>query len=1342
MKSNPKNRLFNRFSILGASLPAILTVVLATSADATMLYWDVNGATASFNAVADGVWDGTNTFWNTDAAGGAGTLSALTTSADDLNLSSSITSGTITLTGTANSSSLTLGSGVNFISGTLALGGTGTLSGIFMSSILSGNTIGSAVTLNNGPITFQNTGSRLLNVTGNITGGQNLILNSTNTGSINLASVNNGGTITDNGNSTTAATLTTVGSNVTGVTLGTANGHQLNLSNLVVNSGGTTLTNNSVALKAIAVGSVTGTGNLLLNGSATFASAFGTITSVSNTGNVTFAMTGGIGTQSITSVNNTGTVINSNGGTGGFTLTTVGSSVTGITQNSATSATTVGTLNVASGGTTLTNNQSTKLLTVTSAVTGTGNLILANNGTAANGITLNGGINHIGTVTNSGTGTGTETIASTGSNVTGVTQNSATSQLTLTKAEAFTGNVTVNAGKLQINYTNNTGNNTAGILTLGGGTLSETGKAATFSSQTFTSTTLNAGASTLSAIRAADNLATSAMVINLGTITRNVGSTLAFANPSTVNLALSASNGFTTTNSNINGIIGGWAIVNTVNFASNSGTHIINATTSNNTWTSGTNNDITTAGTIDIADGANVNSVKINTLGARTITLAGTSIIESGGLLVGSGVASNVTTITGGTLKGASGADLIVFQSNLSGGLTINSTIADNGLATGLTKSQAGTLTLGGANTFTGNTIVNAGVVALTNNAALQNSAVNTAGVGTITLSGTNTPTLGGLIGSKNLASVITSGAGSVTSLTLNPGSAVTNTYSGVMANLGSGAMGLNLSGLGTQVLSGTNTYTGATTLTGGTLSVGSIGDGGVAGNLGNASSAATNLVFDGGTLQYTGATATSDRAFTINAGKTATIDSANNISFAGATGTATNGALTKTGAGTLTLTGTNTHTGLTTVTGGALSVTGSLASTSTLTVGASGTANFANASQNLGAVSNSNTATSALNFSNAGGTVVLASLTGSGNTRFGSNGTVTGGISTGTVTSVGALNANISGGTITAGGLLTGTVSSGTVGADSLSSTSVTGGTNTITGAAAITTLDGGSTTVGGIATIGTLTSGTASLNGATSSITTLNGGTVNLGSTTLTVGSGSTSGAITGASGALTVTGALALTGSNTYGGITSVSTGGDLRVNGTNSGSGAVNVDAGANLGGSGSVIGGINVSGVLAPGNSIESIGGGDLNFLTGSTYAYELQTDLFAGTPNVAGDLAYSSGTLSIAAGTILSLTDLGGSTALAGGSRLTLISSVGAWNLGLFSYDTGAGLTTLADDSTITLGANIWRFDYNDTLAGSNFTGDTTGATNFVTMTVIPEPNVAALLGGLGTLCLLRRRRA
>jgi hypothetical protein len=51
-----------------------------------------------------------------------------------------------------------------------------------------------------------------------------------------------------------------------------------------------------------------------------------------------------------------------------------------------------------------------------------------------------------------------------------------------------------------------------------------------------------------------------------------------------------------------------------------------------------------------------------------------------------------------------------------------------------------------------------------------------------------------------------------------------------------------------------------------------------------------------------------------------------------------------------------------------------------------------------------------------------------------------------------------------------------------------------------------------------------------------------------------------------------------------------------------------------------------------------------------------------------------------------------------------------------------------------------WSFNYNDTTAGTNYTGDLTGI-RYVTMTAIPEPNVAALIGGLGTLALLRRRR-
>ncbi|MDH4445243.1 MAG: autotransporter-associated beta strand repeat-containing protein, partial [Akkermansiaceae bacterium] len=227
-------------------------------------------------------------------------------------------------------------------------------------------------------------------------------------------------------------------------------------------------------------------------------------------------------------------------------------------------------------------------------------------------------------------------------------------------------------------------------------------------------------------------------------------------------------------------------------------------------------------------------------------------------------------------------------------------------------------------------------------------------------------------------------------------------------------------------------------------------------------------------------------------------------------------------------------------------------------------------------------------------------------------------------------------------------------------------------------------------------------------------------------------------GAAGALTKigNGNLTLSGNNTYTGNTNVS-GGTLRINGANSGNGAVNVDSGATLGGSGSVIGGINVSGVLAPGansNSIESFRGGALSFGSTSTYAYQLQT------LGLTGDLAHSTSELNIATGAILSLTDISTSTVRSNGEKLTLISymGAGAWNGELFSDNSN----TLANGSEITLGANKWMLKYDDIIAGSNFGSDTTGANRFVTMTVVPEPSVAVLLGGISTLLMLRRRRA
>ena len=87
-----------------------------------------------------------------------------------------------------------------------------------------------------------------------------------------------------------------------------------------------------------------------------------------------------------------------------------------------------------------------------------------------------------------------------------------------------------------------------------------------------------------------------------------------------------------------------------------------------------------------------------------------------------------------------------------------------------------------------------------------------------------------------------------------------------------SGNGNLAVSG-GTLLINGTNTFNGSTTINGGTLSLSSIGNASVAGPLGVNSNNATNLVFGGGTLLYTGANASTDRNFTLSNATSSTIN-------------------------------------------------------------------------------------------------------------------------------------------------------------------------------------------------------------------------------------------------------------------------------------------------------------------------------------------------------------------------------------------------------------------------------------------------------------------------------------
>ena len=167
----------------------------------------------------------------------------------------------------------------------------------------------------------------------------------------------------------------------------------------------------------------------------------------------------------------------------------------------------------------------------------------------------------------------------------------------------------------------------------------------------------------------------------------------------------------------------------------------------------------------------------------------------------------------GGAIIDTNGFDSTILEplshSNISGDFAIDG---------GLTKNGSGQLTLAGVGTYNGKTLIHDGTLKLANSLALQNSAFDTSSTGNLDVTATDTPTFGGLLGSINLTL-----SWNVSSLTLNPGTGVTNTYTGILGSASPG-MSLTKTGAGTQEFGGVNTYSGPTTISGGTLALAAAG--------------------------------------------------------------------------------------------------------------------------------------------------------------------------------------------------------------------------------------------------------------------------------------------------------------------------------------------------------------------------------------------------------------------------------------------------------------------------------------------------------------------------------------
>jgi fibronectin-binding autotransporter adhesin len=507
----------------------------------------------------------------------------------------------------------------------------------------------------------------------------------------------------------------------------------------------------------------------------------------------------------------------------------------------------------------------------------------------------------------------------------------------------------------------------------------------------------------------------------------------------------------------------GGAATNSVTINVNGGTLSVNSLNPN-------------SGTFGQGLGTNNRILNITNGGRLEVTIFGQYTPVGGG--GGTGLAgTRQVTLNGGTIANRVGANanfganvpmtlgtsgINAFEATAGQTITYGGTGNVLSGAGGFNKEGTGTFILGGADTYTGLTNINAGVLQMTTPNALGSAAtgtnVNAGGTLNINgLTGVAEPlTLSGSGAAGQTGALVNNSgtAGSVTSnITLAADAGVGGTGVMTLSGVVSGNAALTKAGTGTTILSGVNTYSGATNVTAGTLRAGAPANGQAFGTnsavtLANTAGAVLDLNSTNQTIGSLAGGGTTGGNVTLGSG-TLTTGSNNTSTVYGGVLSGT-GALLKTGSGTQTLTATNTYTGNTTITAGTLqlgdgvtngSIAGNVTDNATLALDpASGTSvTLGGVISGSGNVNQIGLGTTILTGSNTytGGTTIAAGTLQLGN-----------GITNGSIVGNVVDNATLaidpaSGTTVTLGGVISGTGALNQIGAG----TTLLTGANTYSG-------------------------------------------------------------------------------------------------------------------------------------------------------------------------------------------------------------------------------------------------------------------------------------------------------